>query len=257
MIWDHLSATDRAGTKAALAQMMGSAHTDTLLEHTLVREIEKDWFDHRAVPWHRRAQVSADQAKGLFDYNPGGIADGEVVGGQISRKDDKRVRVALQPESDVLLPSTRQFDVSSAGQLPTGFNPGELYPSRNHPRAVQMTVFAMSDALADLGMDWAALAGKVPADAVSVYISSAMGQLDGAASGGMLRARRPQVLALQIAEAGAQTLTSPGPTFLVWQVLALQIAEAGAIAPLVKLLTNLLSGEAGENSAGAQAEAAG
>jgi acetoacetyl-[acyl-carrier protein] synthase len=52
-----------------------------------------------------------------------------------------------------------------------------------------MTVFAMSDALADLGMDWATLAGKVPADAVSVYISSAMGQLDDAGSGGMLRAR--------------------------------------------------------------------
>ena len=135
MIWDHLSAADRAATESALSQMMGSTDTDTLLKHTLVREIEKDWFDHRAVPWHRRAQVSADQAQGLFDYNPGGIGDGEVVGGQTSALDDKRVRVTLQPESDVLLPSTRQFDVSSAGQLPTGFNPGDLYPSRNHPRA--------------------------------------------------------------------------------------------------------------------------
>jgi acetoacetyl-[acyl-carrier protein] synthase len=189
MIWDHLSATDRAATQSALSQMMGSTDTDTLLKHTLVREIEKDWFDHRAVPWHRRAQVSADQAQGLFDYNPGGIGDGEVIGGQTSPLDDKRFRVALGPESDVLLPSTRQFDVSSAGQLPTGFNPGDLYPSRNHPRAVQMTVFAMSDALADLGMDWATLADNVPADAISVYISSAMGQLDDAGSGGMLRAR--------------------------------------------------------------------
>ena len=74
MIWDHLSAADRAATESALSQMMGSADTDTLLKHTLVREIEKDWFDHRAVPWHRRAQVSADQAQGLFDYNPGGIS---------------------------------------------------------------------------------------------------------------------------------------------------------------------------------------
>ena len=189
MIWDHLSSADRAATESALSQMMGSADTDTLLKHTLVREIEKDWFDHRAVPWHRRVQVSADQAQGLFNYNPGGIGDGEIVGGQTSPMDDKRVRVVLKPESDVLLPSTRQFDVSSAGQLPTGFNPGDLYPSRNHPRAVQMTVFAMSDALADLGMDWATLADKVPADAISVYISSAMGQLEDAGSGGMLRAR--------------------------------------------------------------------
>lgn len=189
MIWDHLSATDRAATESALSQMMGATDRDTLLKHTLVREIEKDWFDHRAVLWHRRAQVSADQGGGRFDYNPGGIGDGDVIGGKTSPLDEKRLRVALEPDSEVLLPSTRQFDVSSAGQLPTGFNPGDLYPSRNHPRAVQMTVFAMSDALADLGMDWATLAGKVPADAVSVYISSAMGQLDDAGSGGMLRAR--------------------------------------------------------------------
>ena len=54
MIWDHLPAADRAATESALSQMMGSADTDTLLKHTLVREIEKNWFDHRAVPWHRR-----------------------------------------------------------------------------------------------------------------------------------------------------------------------------------------------------------
>ena len=47
MIWDDLSVTDRAATEAALAQMMGTADADTLLKHTLVREIEKDWFDHR------------------------------------------------------------------------------------------------------------------------------------------------------------------------------------------------------------------
>ena len=41
MIWDHLPAADRAATESALSEMMGSADTDTLLKHTLVREIEK------------------------------------------------------------------------------------------------------------------------------------------------------------------------------------------------------------------------
>ena len=189
MIWEHLAAPDRVATEAALAQMMGTDDGAAILRHTLVREVEPDWFDHRAVPWHRRAQVSSDLPEGLFHYNPGGIGDGAVSGGRSTVLDDKRVRVALDPEAEVLLPSTRQFDVSSAGQLPTGFHPGALYPSRNHPRALQMAVFAMSDALADLGIDWSTLSSKVPADGISVYVSSAMGQLDEAGSGGMLRSR--------------------------------------------------------------------
>ena len=189
MVWDHLSADDRAGTESALAQMMGTQDSSLIRHHTLVREIEADWFDHRAVPWHRRATIAAGQSDQCFEYNAGAMSDGTVIGGGAQTVEGKRVRLALQPESEVLLPSTRQFEVSSAGQLPTGFDPGALYPSRNHPRALQMTVFAMSDALADLGMDWPSLAAKVPAEAISVYVSSAMGQLDDAGYGGMMRSR--------------------------------------------------------------------
>ena len=53
MIWDQLDAGNRCGTEAALAQLMGVEDAQTLLAHTLVREIEPEWFDHRAVPWHR------------------------------------------------------------------------------------------------------------------------------------------------------------------------------------------------------------
>jgi acetoacetyl-[acyl-carrier protein] synthase len=189
MIWNDLDAKDRAGTEAALAQLMGTDDRQRLLTHTLVREIEAEWFDYRAVPWHRRARISPGQTESLFDYNPGGMADGVVPGAKVTPLEDNRIQLVLGPEAEVLLPSTRQFDVSSAGQLPSGFDPGALYASRNHPRALQMTVFAMSDALADLGMDWSMVAEHVPADGISVYVSSAMGQLDEAGSGGMLRSR--------------------------------------------------------------------
>jgi acetoacetyl-[acyl-carrier protein] synthase len=52
-----------------------------------------------------------------------------------------------------------------------------------------MAIFAMSDALADLGIDWSDITSKVPGDAISVYVSSAMGQLDESGTGGMLRSR--------------------------------------------------------------------
>ena len=112
-----------------------------------------------------------------------------IPGAQLHAQHGQTVRATLPPEAEVLLPSTRRFDVSCAGQLPSGFDPGALYASRNHPRALQMTVFAISDALADLGLEWCELAEKVPGDAISVYVSSAMGQLDEAGAGGMLRSR--------------------------------------------------------------------
>ena len=64
------------------------------------------------------------------------------------------------------------------------FDPGALYTSRNHPRGLQMSVYAMSDALADLGLGWDQLTAGLSPDAVSVYVSSSMGQLDEAATGG-------------------------------------------------------------------------
>ncbi|MDG2461013.1 MAG: beta-ketoacyl synthase [Luminiphilus sp.] len=187
MVWGALADADRAGTESALGQMMGVSGRERLAAHTLVREIESDWFDYRAVPWHRRARLS--QGQGIFHYKPGGIGDGVIPGAQLKMMDGQVMRATLQSDAEVLLPSTRRFDVSCAGQLPTGFEPGVLYASRNHPRALQMTVFAISDALADLGLDWSVVAGSVPADAISVYVSSAMGQLDESGAGGMLRSR--------------------------------------------------------------------
>ena len=189
MIWDHLSTSDRTATQAALSRMMGRSDSADIRAHTLVREIEPDWFDYRAVPWNRRAKVAEEPAMSHFEYVPGAIGEGAAVGGISEAVSNKLVRVTLPEGAEVLLPSTRHFDVSSAGQLPSGFDPGAFYPSRNHPRALQMTVFAMSDALADLGMAWHVLADAVPAEAISVYVSGAMGQLDEAGYGGMLRSR--------------------------------------------------------------------
>lgn len=189
MVWDSLSDVERSGTEQALGQMMGTDDSAAIARHTLIREIEPAWFDHRAVPWHRRAQTPQGAPPGVFEFNPGGMVDGSVVGATSEQTNGKTVTVSLGEGAEVLLPSVRAFEVSAAGQLPSGFDPGALYPSRNHPRAVQMSIFAISDALADLGLDWPAITAEVPGDAISVYVSSAMGQLDESGTGGMLRSR--------------------------------------------------------------------
>ncbi|MCB1844901.1 MAG: beta-ketoacyl synthase, partial [Halioglobus sp.] len=107
----------------------------------------------------------------------------------VSPTSDTHVNVKIVGQQDFYLPTHREFEVKAAGQLPTGFEPGTLYPSRNHPRGLQMSVYAASDALGSLGLDWETVRHRVGLDQMSVYAGSAMGQLDGAGIGGMIKAR--------------------------------------------------------------------
>jgi len=186
VVMDHLATSEQQRTRLALAEMMGTQSASEQDAGTLIRRIEASHFDPAAVPWARRmttttgveAEMAATQ---LMDGLPP----------ELNPRDAGRGRVALNVAtgSELLLPGTRQFEVSAAGQLPTGFDPGKLYASRSHPRALQMTVYAASDALADLGIAWADVEAKVPPQGISVYVSSSMGQLDEDGTGGMMRGR--------------------------------------------------------------------
>ena len=100
-----------------------------------------------------------------------------------------RVSVSASENFEVVLQCTRETAVHSAGQLPSGFDPAQLYPARNHPRGLQLTVFAASDAINSMGIDWEVVKQKVAADQIAVYAGSGMGQLDYNGSGGMMQAR--------------------------------------------------------------------
>lgn len=193
MTHSALSIDQRDRTLDSLATLMGleggAAHQSFILDHTLVRRIEAGHFDVNAVNWNQRLPTDSDSQPASFDlerkYLPDVIPPHWVVKGTSVT----HVNVQVIGQQDFLLPTSREFDVKSAGQLPTGFNPGKLYPSRNHPRGLQMTVYAASDALGSIGLDWDTISGRVAPDEISVYAGSAMGQLDGAGGGGMLKSR--------------------------------------------------------------------
>ncbi|MEZ5502208.1 MAG: beta-ketoacyl synthase [Halioglobus sp.] len=193
MAYTALGTAQRARTLSALATLMGlpggADHEQQILAHTLVRRIEPSHFDVNAVPWNQRLPVLSDERPVSFDldrkYLPDVLPPHWVVRGTSVT----HVHVDITGTQELLLPTAREFDVKSAGQLPSGFEPGKLYPSRNHPRGLQMTVYAASDALGSLGLDWEQVSALVPVDEVSVYAGSAMGQLDSAGAGGMLKSR--------------------------------------------------------------------
>ena len=164
-----------------------------LQSSTLIRKLEDTLFDPQNLVTLRRSTLSGTTGSTLeFEIRERHLpsplpATWEIVGHASSNSDTVKVRCT--GDLDVILPSTHSSTVNSAGQLPTGFEPASLYAARSHPRALQLMVYAASDAINSLGIDWQQIRETVPADQISVYAGSGMGQMDGNGFGGMMQAR--------------------------------------------------------------------
>ncbi len=202
LVIDRLSQADADQTYLSLASLMGldvvgqelsPDQKAYILDHTLIRKLEKNLFNPDTIRLHKMAQLSSTNGPISFTLKRNQMPDVMPSNWQVTNFDDDemgrgRVGVEINDSLDILLLGHRSSQVQSAGQLPTGFDPEKLYQSRNHPRGLQLTVYGASDAIQSLGIDWQTIRQKVPADQISVYASSAMGQLDSNGSGGMLQA---------------------------------------------------------------------
>lgn len=160
-------------------------------EHTLIREIESSYFDTRAVAHHTASRLTSTLDGAMtFTLKARHMPSVLPENWQAHPVKDhpELIQVKVQGSMDILLADIRESLVKSAGQVPSGFDPATLYPSRNHPRGLQLTIYASSDAVQSVGIDWQRIAAAVAPDQIAVYASSAMGQLDENGSGGMLQA---------------------------------------------------------------------
>jgi acetoacetyl-[acyl-carrier protein] synthase len=196
LVIDALTQTEADRTYQSLASVMGidgalgAEQKQFILDHSLIRRIEGQHFDVESVPYNKRVPgTTLDDQQTSFVAKSRNLPDKIPENWAISDLGDGMVRVDIEGQSEFLVPSQRVAPVQSAGQLPTGFEPGSLYQSRNHPRGLQMTVYAASDAVGSLGIDWQTLCEKVSPDMMSVYAGSCMGQLDQNGHGGMISAR--------------------------------------------------------------------
>ncbi|MDX1298660.1 MAG: beta-ketoacyl synthase, partial [Pseudomonas sp.] len=98
-------------------------------------------------------------------------------------------RVTLHDNCEFKVDSYRALPVKSAGQLPTGFEPSELYNARFHPRGLAMTIVGVTDALRATGIDWQTIMQHVAPDEVAVFSSCIMSQLDENGFGGLMQSR--------------------------------------------------------------------
>lgn len=213
LIIDQLDQGTARETYADLAQLMGLArnqngqvvdsdgvaisqakiaerYAERIKENTLIRRLENNLFDRDAIFENKTATLVAEPDQPLsFTLKRKQLPAGIPQNWQLTELDAHSVRVDIRDQMEVFLPSTRSSKVQSAGQLPTGFDPEQLYQARSHPRGLQTTIYGASDAIQSLGIDWELIRSVVAPDEIGVFSGSAMGQLDYAGSGGMLQAQ--------------------------------------------------------------------
>ena len=192
LVIDALPEAERALTYESLAALMNlrsdaaDAEARRYMDaHTLIRRIEL--FDADAVRCNREVSLRAGDAPLRFRISKRQLPQRLPEGWQVQPLNERECTVVVADKCKVLLPDWRAAKVTSAGQLPTGFDPGAIYASRNHPRGLQLAIFGASDALRSSGLSLQTLKAKVAPDQFAVYSGSAICQLDQEGYGGMFR----------------------------------------------------------------------
>jgi acetoacetyl-[acyl-carrier protein] synthase len=193
MVQSSLPTAQRERMFSSLASVMGvsdpASKAQYMLDHTLVRRVELSHFDVNAVAWNQRLPTTSNGKPVSFNIKKQSLPAQIPLDWRVTPVSVTHVNVQISGEQNFLLPTTREFEVKAAGQLPTGFEPGTLYQSRSHPRGLQMMIYAASDALGSTGIALDTILNRISPDEVSVYAGSAMGQLDAAGLGGMVKSR--------------------------------------------------------------------
>ena len=158
-------------------------------QSTLIRRIELQYLDVDAAHCHKSLTVSAAGSPVTFTALRKQLPEPLPANWSVEELEGGEVRVTLHDSCEFKVDSYRALPVKSAGQLPTGFEPSELYNSRFHPRGLQMSVVAATDAVRSTGLDWQTICNAVQPDEIAVFSSSIMSQLDENGFGGLLQSR--------------------------------------------------------------------
>ena len=191
LIMDALTPSETARTVDQIGALIGlgpdismnEAQARHVLENTLIRRIHPDWFNPDAVALNRLGHTKETSSIWL---GPLQIPNPLPVGWSVGRKEGRLTEYVVAP-GDLLKPCTRKLSVQAAGMAPTGFRPDMFYPSRNHPRTLQLALFALSDCWLSSGLQWHHIKHHIAPNQVAVFAGSSIGQMDESGFGGMLK----------------------------------------------------------------------
>lgn len=220
MICDVLSNEELNDTWQDFAHRMGianhaaltSTEIQAIKDGTLVRRIEQ--FDPDRVTCHHKATLDGSKHPTSFIMKKSKLSQALANTCQIESLDNHEVRVNITTAFDILIPDRIHSAVSSAGSIPTGFDPGTLYQSHHHPRGLKLAVYGASDALNSLGMEWDDILKHIHPDDIAVYAGSALSQIDEHSLSGLIGQSlsgnriNSKMMALSLAEMPADFVNS-------------------------------------------------
>lgn len=148
-----------------------------IIDNTLIRRIHTDHFDPDNVAGIQDFSLTSDEPIALVlnrKEMPIQIPDNW----EVTSIDDDKVKVVMNGSTKLKAERLRTLEVSSAGLLPTGFDPSIYYNSKFHPKGLQMTILGASDAIKSSGLDWQKIMSVIKPDELAVYAASTFGQAD-------------------------------------------------------------------------------
>ena len=191
LIMDALASSEKTRTIKQIGALTGMrtelSSTDSqayhILNNTLIRRIHEDWFDPDNVSLHRLGYTKDPVSIWL---NPLQTPNPLPFGWRTGRKENRQTEYIIEA-GEILKPSAKKLSVQAAGMAPTGFRPDMFYPSRNHPRTLQLALFALSDCWLSSGLKWHQIKQHIAPNQVAVFAGSSIGQMDNLGFGGMLK----------------------------------------------------------------------
>ena len=181
MVHDALTEQQVAPMFKGLASIMGKADDSDrqdMLDHTLIRKIEKQTIDLENTKTHKRTKLQSGAEAIKFQTKKRQLPTNLPENWKVEDAGAGLVNVSIEGEMDIMTYDDYTPAVTSGSQLPTGFDAAKLYTSRNQPKGLQLTVYGASDALQSMGIKWDTVLEHIGPDQVSVYAASAIGQLD-------------------------------------------------------------------------------
>lgn len=169
-------------------EQVADKYQTTIEQNTLIRRIHAEYFDVEAVPGVNDVTLNSDEHS-VFTLNRRDIPNPVPNNWAVQTLDDSTVKITISGSLSIKMENFRKFDVQSAGILPTGFIPADQYKSRFHPKGLQLTVLAASDAISSIGIAWSDIMAKVDPDQVAVFAASGLGQTDDFGVGGYMKSR--------------------------------------------------------------------
>lgn len=178
-----------ADGNVVLADEVESKFGQQILAGTLIRKIEKNHFDPDATHWHQKMNVSPTDKPITFELRAKELPKPVPSSWLVNDLGEGRVSIEIPEQLTITHDSYRDNPIKAAGQFPTGFDPTKLYKSRNHPRGLQVTIFAATDAIRSTGLEWDAILDKISPDEVGTYSASIAGQMHDEGFGGLVKSR--------------------------------------------------------------------